>query len=179
MDISLSDTLQQQIQETLCWKCSLLFPDAPNISRDDSNIDLCCLMVLNTTDVLQMEFLQYAPEHCFPPHTAFHFDITKYGDGLRSLNNLWKDLFNAAKKSGFDLSTQSNGGYSTKGILWRVVFVCTRYLKYRTKSNLLPANKKKTYWQITLRYMKKYFLSKKNIIRMTMFNLPKYSDAQV
>ena len=97
MDIELSVTLQQQIQETLCWKCSFLFPDASNISRDNNNIDLCRLMVFDPSDVLQMELLQYAREQCFPPHTAFRFDITKYGDGMSSLNYLRKDLFNAAK----------------------------------------------------------------------------------
>jgi hypothetical protein len=144
MDISLSVTLQQQIQETLCWKCSLLFPDASNKSRDDNDIDLSRLMVFDPSDVLQMEFLQYAHEQCFPPHTAFWFDITKYGDEMSSLNYLRKDLFDAAKKAGFDLSTQSNGGCSTKGILCRVVFVCTHYLKYRAESESLPTNTART-----------------------------------
>ncbi len=70
------------------------------MSRDDNNIDLCRLMVFDSSDVLQMEYLQYAREQCFPPHTVFRFDVTKYGDGMSSPNDLQKDLFNAANKSG-------------------------------------------------------------------------------
>ena len=80
MDISLSVTLQQQIQETLCWKCSFLFPDASNISRDNNNIDLCRLMVFDPSDVLQMEFLQYALSNAFRP--TLHLGSTLQNMGM-------------------------------------------------------------------------------------------------
>ena len=121
MDETNFDQLIALLEAGQQWHCKLMF------SVDTEH-------VVNLCDYMHRDFL---PDHVkvtdtasFPPTSRFRFSPELYGDGIKSLNKLRKDLVASAKQAGFVLVTLSSVLRGTS--VPYIVFGCSRHQSYRS-----------------------------------------------
>ena len=121
MDETNFDQLVALLEAGQQWHCKLMF------SVDTEH-------VVNLCDYMHRDFL---PDHVkvtdtasFPPTSRFRFSPELYGDGIKSLNKLRKDLVASAKQAGFVLVTLSSVLRGTS--VPYIVFGCSRHQSYRS-----------------------------------------------
>jgi hypothetical protein len=103
------------------WRCQLMFP----LGSEDA-VNLC--------DYLHRDFLgehaQTIQTASFPSTSRYRFSPDLYGDGIKSVDRLRKDLVEAAKQSGFVLVTCTSKLKRSPAPF--VVFSCSRHETYRS-----------------------------------------------
>jgi hypothetical protein len=168
MDETKFDELVAVLDAAQHWQCQLMFP----VGSSEA-VNLC--------DYMHRDFLG---DHAQPPDIAsfpstsrFRFPQERYGDGLKSVGKLRKDLVTAAKQSGFVLVTSSSVLKRT-GVNPYIVFSCSRHEKYRsTRGKLYTFSADK----VTANHVKeqKVHVKRNKTKRLVAFNEKKQKKASL
>ena len=127
MSQQLAAELDRHVSTLTNWECEFMFPDTRHPSKQ---VDLCRFLhkdfVRCPDDLPSIEELGNYPEN-----SVYRFESAVYGRGIDSMKTLRADLFEAARRSGFTLTTDSFRNRVNPNVTRELLLSCARHSPYK------------------------------------------------